>query len=98
MDTPTNAPVRIYQPAKSTMQSGKAHLGEWLLEYISPTSKKADPLMGWQGGSSTQSQVRLRFPDQASAEAYARKKGLDYTVQADNPRMLKIQTYAENFL
>ncbi len=90
--------ARIYQPAKSTMQSGKAHLGEWLLEYVSPTAKKADPLMGWQGGASTQSQVRLKFHDQASAEAYARKKGLDYTVVADNPRALILQTYAENFL
>ena len=98
MDHVASAPARIYRPAKSTMQSGTAHSSGWVLEFVSPTAKKADALMGWQVGASTQSQISLRFPDLAAAEAYAQKKGIAYTVQADTPRTLKIQTYAENFL
>ena len=39
--------VRIYQPTKTAMQSGRSRLGLWILEYEPVSAKLADPLMGW---------------------------------------------------
>lgn len=89
--------VRIYRPAKSAMQSGRAHRDTWLLEFEPEQGKRTDPLMGWPGGANTTSQVRLRFPTREAAEHYAKAKGLAATVLPDLPRTLKLQAYADNF-
>jgi hypothetical protein len=89
--------ARIYRPAKTAMQSGKARGLDWLLEFEAPKPSHADPLMGWAGTSDTQGQVRLRFSSQESAIAYAQKKGIDYTLLPEQPRLLKLQAYADNF-
>jgi ETC complex I subunit conserved region len=87
----------IYRPAKSAMQSGRGNTHEWVLEHEASSAKRADPLMGWQGGQPTLSQIRLRFSSKEAAIAYAEKEALDYTVQAEQPRALKLQSYADNF-
>ncbi len=88
--------VRIFRPAKSSMQSGKAGRN-WMLEYDATSAKRADPLMGWQGSADTLTQLKLKFDSKEAAIAYAVAKNLDYVVQEEQPRVLKIQTYAENF-
>jgi hypothetical protein len=87
----------IYQQAKNAMQSGKARTDCWVLEFQPSEAKRADPLMGWAGSADTQQQVVLRFPDQASAAAYAKKYGIDATVHAPAPKKLKLQAYSDNF-
>lgn len=79
------------------MQSGKAHTGEWILEFQSAEKRKADPLMGWAGSGDTQAQVELTFPTLDAAHAYAAKKGISATVIPTPPKTLKLQTYADNF-
>jgi len=37
---------RIYQPTKNAMQSGRANLARWVLEYEPSERKATDPLMG----------------------------------------------------
>ncbi|QDM40463.1 ETC complex I subunit [Altererythrobacter sp. TH136] len=89
--------ARIYQRPKSTMQSGKARTAEWVLEFESTEAHRPDPLMGWAGGSDTQSQVVLTFASVAEATAYADKYGIPARVQPTPPKRLKLQAYADNF-
>lgn len=89
--------ARIYQIQKNAMQSGKALTHKWVLDFEQSEAKKADPLTGWAGSGDTQSQVKLTFPSQDAAVAYAQKHGLAYTVITTPPKTLKIQAYADNF-
>lgn len=89
--------ARIYQRPKNAMQSGKARLGEWILEFAPAEARTADPLMGWTGSGDTQIQVQLKFPSAEAAQAYAAKHGIDAEVHGTPPRKLKIQAYADNF-
>lgn len=89
--------ARIYQRPKSSMQSGKAKVGQWLLDHEPAEPKRLDPLTGWAGSGDTNGQVRLAFDDLDSAVAYAVAKGLDYEVTPLGPNPLKLQAYADNF-
>ena len=90
-------PARIYQRPKNAMQSGKALLDEWLLEFAPAEARRPDPLMGWAGSGDTQAQVQLKFASRDEAVAYAEKHGIAATVHATPPRRLKLQAYADNF-
>ncbi|MFN3280963.1 MAG: ETC complex I subunit [Tabrizicola sp.] len=91
--------ARIYQPAKTAMQSGTAKTHTWVLEFAPASNREIDPLMGWTSSSDTQSQVRLRFETREAAEAYATGHGLDYDVVEPKPRKANIRPrgYGENF-
>ena len=39
--------ARIYSPAKTAMQSGKAKTGHWMLEFDPAAPRRIDPLMGY---------------------------------------------------
>ncbi|MBS0481161.1 MAG: ETC complex I subunit [Proteobacteria bacterium] len=89
--------ARIYQRPKNAMQSGKARLGDWILDFAPAEARTADPLMGWTGSGDSQSQVQLKFASQEDAQAYAAKFGIAAEVHAVPPRRLKLQAYADNF-
>ena len=90
--------ARIRQRIKSSMQSGRALEGKWILEYEPAEAKKPDPLTGWAGSGDTREQVRLGFETLDAAKAYAEKHGLSFHVSfAGAERSLKIQTYSDNF-
>ncbi len=89
--------ARIYQPAKTATQSGRARTGQWVLEFEPETPREIDPLMGWTSSSDMKSQVRLRFGDKGEAIAYAQKHGLAYRVEEPKAHVRRIQSYADNF-
>lgn len=89
--------ARIHQRPKSSMQSGKAKVGQWLLDFEPVEGKRLDPLTGWAGSGDTSAQVRLAFDDLDAAIAYAAARGLDYDVIRLGANPLKLQTYADNF-
>ena len=90
--------VRIYRPAKSAMQSGRANSRRWLLEFEPQAPKEIDNLMGWIGSGDTLNQVRRRFATKEEAIAYAKREGLDYRVFEDcSNREIKPKSYADNF-
>ncbi len=89
--------ARLYQRPKNAMQSGRAHMGEWLLEFEREEAQRADPLMGWPGSGATTTQVQLKFPDREAALAYAAAHGLTVEIIPLGPRTLKLQAYADNF-
>ncbi len=72
--------ARIYQPAKSAMQSGTANTKEWVLEFEPEAPRSIDPLMGWTSSGDTRGQVRLEFDTAAEAVAYAERMGIPYTL------------------
>lgn len=89
--------ARIYKPAKSAMQSGRARTRSWVLEYEPATRRQPDPLMGWTSALDTLNEVRLRFDTLDEAIAFANKHGLDYSVLETNERTPKQKSYADNF-
>ncbi len=91
--------ARIYQPAKTAMQSGTAKTKDWVLEFAPASSREVDPLMGWTSSDDTQSQVRLRFSSKEDAMDYARENDIDAQVQEPNKRKPNIRQggYGENF-
>jgi hypothetical protein len=89
--------ARIFQQSKNAMQSGKARVGQWVLEFESRRPHRPDPLTGWSGGADTQSQVTIAFPTLEAAQAYAdRHKIACHLVPPAEPK-LKLQSYADNF-
>ena len=89
--------ARIYQPAKSATQSGRAKTLNWVLEYETQRRPHPDRLMGWSGAGDTQGQVRLNFETREAAEAYAQRQGLEVQVEEPQARSIKPKSYAENF-
>ncbi|HAT34799.1 MAG TPA: ETC complex I subunit, partial [Rhodospirillaceae bacterium] len=53
--------VRIFRPAKTAMQSGRAKTKDWLLVFEPQDRATPDPIMGWNGSADTRRQVRLEF-------------------------------------
>ena len=89
--------ARIFQRPKNAMQSGKALLGQWILEFAPAEGRVADPLMGWAGSGDTQAQVQLKFDSLEAAQAYAGRHNISAELHTTPPRRLKLQTYADNF-
>jgi hypothetical protein len=88
--------ARIFQPARSAMQSGEAK-DNWLLEYEPEKPQEIEPLMGWTSSSDMRSQVKLKFDSKEEAIAYAERSGIAYRVEEPKPVALKIQSYSDNF-
>jgi hypothetical protein len=91
--------ARIYQPAKTAMQSGTAKAKGWILEFAPASARSVDPLMGWTSSTDTQTQVKLRFDSREAAVAYAAQKGIDAEVIEPKPRkpVIRAGGYGENF-
>ncbi len=91
--------ARIYQPAKTAMQSGTAKAKGWVLEYLPASAREVDPLMGWTSSGDMEAQVRLRFDTLEAAQAYAAERGIAADVVMPKPRKPNIRPrgYGENF-
>ena len=89
--------ARIYIPAKTAMQSGKANTKEWLLEFEPASARLSDPLMGWTVSSDMDGQVRIMFDTQGEAVAYAQRHGIAFEVLAPKQHRRTIKAYADNF-
>lgn len=86
--------VRIYRPSKNTMQSGRALLGHWVLEYELSTARRPDPLMGWVSSADTDNQVQLQFPSREAAMDFARARGWNADVEEAQQRKVMPRNYA----
>ena len=71
--------VRIYQPPKTAMQSGRANTRRWVVEFEPESGRRIEPLMGWTSSRDTKGQVRLWFDSKDEALAYVEKHGYMYT-------------------
>ncbi|MQX37975.1 ETC complex I subunit [Roseospira navarrensis] len=89
--------VRIHQPPKSAMQSGRGNSRQWVMEFEPDRAQRNDALMGWVGQGDTDNQVRLYFPTKAEAIAHARRNGWTPRVMDPSPRRRRPKAYADNF-
>jgi hypothetical protein len=89
--------ARIIEKSKNAMQSGRYGTGKWLLEFNPADAQRPDPLMGWAGSADTRRQLNLKFDTLEAAKAYADKNGIGYTIVPAAVKVLKLQTYADNF-
>jgi hypothetical protein len=89
--------VRIYQPAKTAMQSGRAGTSKWVLEFEPGARPGIDPLMGWTSGRDTRAQVRISFDTREEAVAYATRQGYAYIVEAPRQRAIRPKSYSDNY-
>lgn len=89
--------ARIYRPAKTAMQSGKAKTQRWTLDYEPESRKSVEPLMGYTSSSDMRQQIRLYFDCVEDAVAYAKRQGLAYRVEKSNTRKIRGSAYSDNF-
>jgi len=89
--------ARIFSPAKTAMQSGKAKTGHWVLEFEPEKPRKIDPLMGYTTSGDMKSQIRLSFDSQEEAVAYAERNGIAYRIEEPKDTKRRQISYAENF-
>ena len=89
--------ARIYRPAKNAMQSGKANMRRWVLEFEPSAALRPEALMGWTSSADPDGQVRMYFDDREQAIGFARKHAIPH--QVIEPRELKrvIKAYGDNF-
>ena len=89
--------AKIYKPAKTAMQSGRAKYNKWVLKFSDKKNQLKDTMMGWNGGSSTISQIELKFSSKEEAVNYAKKNNIDYEVLETSERRVINKSYADNF-
>lgn len=89
--------ARIYRPAKTATQSGRAKSKNWVLDYEPDAPRVVEPLMGWTSTTDMRSQVRLYFSSKEEAIAYCKRYGIAYQVfEAKKPARRGL-SYADNF-
>ena len=89
--------ARIYRPTKTAMQSGRGRTHDWVLEYEPAAPQRPDPLMGWAGSNDTKRQILLRFASAEEAVAYCTARGIAYTLEQPQERVIRPKAYADNF-
>ena len=89
--------AKIYKPAKTAMQSGRSKYNKWVLKFLDQKNQLKDTMMGWNGGSSTVSQIELKFSTKEEAVSYAKKNNIDYEVLETSERKVITKSYADNF-
>jgi len=89
--------VRIFQPAKTAMQSGRGKTHYWHMEFVPGSPQIKEPLMGWTASANTVTQIKLRFDSKDEAIAYAERQGFQYVIEEPHQRHLRPKSYADNF-
>jgi len=89
--------ARIYRPDKTAMQSGKAEMKHWKLEFAPTKPYFVDNLMGWNGMTDMPQEIHLYFPTKEAAIAYAKQQRIPYEITLPNKRRQVKKAYADNF-
>ncbi|MGN6551217.1 MAG: ETC complex I subunit [Pararhizobium sp.] len=89
--------ARIYRPAKTAMQSGKAKTQEWMLEFDPERPRVIDPMMGYTSSGDMRQQIHLTFDTREEAVAYAERNGIPYRVIEPKDAKRRRIAYADNF-
>ena len=89
--------ARIYRPARTATQSGKAKTKEWLFSYEPEEPKRVEPLMGYTSSTDMKSQIRLSFESRELAVEYAERHGIPYRIEEAQEATRRKLSYSENF-
>ena len=89
--------ARIYKPARTAMQSGRAKTKDWVVDFEPEQPRTVEPLMGWTSSGDMRQQVRLTFDSKEEAIAYCERHGIAYQVFEAKPSARHGIAYADNF-
>jgi hypothetical protein len=89
--------ARIYKPAKTAMQSGKAKTKDWVLDFDPEKPRDVEPLMGWTSSADMRQQLRLQFDTKEEAIAYCQREGIAFRVIEPKQTTRRAIAYADNF-
>ena len=89
--------AKIFIPSKTAMQSGRGKTKKWVLAFDTKNTK-TNPLMGWEAGEDTMSEVILNFTSKEKAIEYAKKNKIIYQVIEPKKTEFIIKSYSDNFL
>ena len=89
--------AKIFVPSKTAMQSGRGKTKKWVLAFDTKNTK-TNPLMGWESGEDTMSEVILNFTSKEKAIEYAKKNKIIYQVIEPKKSEFIIKSYSDNFL
>lgn len=89
--------AKIYRPAKTAMQAGKANSHIWMLEFDQEKPRSIDPIMGYTSSADMKSQIQIRFRSREEAVAYATRNGISFRVVEPKESTRRRLVYADNF-
>ncbi|KAI0822218.1 ETC complex I subunit conserved region-domain-containing protein [Trametes gibbosa] len=92
--------VRIFQPTRSTTQSGTGKSNRWRIDWdILPGGGRwENPLMGWASSADYMQGTRLSFRTKEDAIHFAEKQGWDYYIGPTEINRIPPKNYSENFV
>ncbi|KAG2033742.1 ETC complex I subunit conserved region-domain-containing protein [Suillus americanus] len=92
--------VRIYQPARNTMQSGAGKSERWRIDWdvLLGAGRWENPLMGWASSADYMQGTRMSFRSKEDAMHFAEKQGWNYYIQPPPTKKIPPKNYSENFV
>ncbi|CAL1712844.1 unnamed protein product [Somion occarium] len=92
--------VRIFQPARSTTQSGTGKSNRWRIDWeiLEGGGRWENPLMGWASSADYMQGTRMSFRSKEDAIHFAEKQGWDYFIEAPEVKRVPPKNYAENYV
>ncbi|KAM5533137.1 hypothetical protein V8D89_013185 [Ganoderma adspersum] len=92
--------VRIFQPTRSTTQSGSGKSNQWRIDWdiLQGGGRWENPLMGWASSADYMQGTRLSFHTKEDAIHFAEKQGWDYYVAATEVTRIPPKNYSESFV
>ena len=89
--------VKIYQPSKTTTQSGRKDQPWLLVPVLEENTQSIDNLMGWTSSSNTLTQLKLKFKTADEAAKYAEQQGWVYQIIKPQEAKISKKSYSDNF-
>ncbi|KAK9472290.1 ETC complex I subunit conserved region-domain-containing protein [Dipodascopsis tothii] len=96
----TQRQVRIYQRAKTAMQSGLWETKPWRIDWDveAKSYRWENDMMGWQGSGDYMQATEVKFKTKDDAIRFATNQGWEYYIQEPKERTFRKKEYAINFL
>ncbi|KAK3927415.1 NADH dehydrogenase [ubiquinone] iron-sulfur protein 4, mitochondrial [Frankliniella fusca] len=91
-----NRLVRIFKPARNTMQSGSANTHHWEMEFEA-RERWENPLMGWSSTADPLSNMKVSFASEAEAIDFCEKNGWQWYIEVPKETKPKVKNYGVNF-
>ncbi|XP_078075549.1 NADH dehydrogenase [ubiquinone] iron-sulfur protein 4, mitochondrial [Mustelus asterias] len=88
--------VRIFVPARNTMQAGANNTKLWKMGFDT-RERWENPLMGWASTADPLSNIELSFTTKEDAIAFVEKNGWSYEVEEKKVKVPRPKSYGANF-
>ena len=88
----------IFQPAKSSMQSGLNNTNKWCLSNCEMNESYISSKFCWNGSSNPEKRVKLFFNTLEEAKKFAQKKNFIFEIIIPGKRKILKKSYSQNFI